>query len=118
MNFKILSNSFSDTVYAGQIITYKVSPLWGIPMFWMTEITHLKEHEYFIDEQRFGPYSMWQHLHRFEEITGGVLMTDIVNYKMPLGILGNAAHWLFVKKQVEQIFDYRTKVLEEKFGKM
>lgn len=118
MNFKTLSNSYSDTVYAGQIITYKVSPLLGIPLFWMTEITHLKEQEYFIDEQRFGPYALWHHLHRFQEIPGGVLMTDVVNYKMPLGVLGNLAHWLFVRKQVEAIFDYRTTVLEKRFGKL
>jgi ligand-binding SRPBCC domain-containing protein len=116
MNFKTLSNSFSDKAYSGQIITYKVSPLLGIPLFWMTEITHLKEQAYFVDEQRFGPYALWHHLHRFEEIEGGVLMTDVVNYKMPMGLLGQLAHWLFVRKQVEEIFDYREQILLRKFG--
>lgn len=117
MNFKTLSDSFSDKVYAGQIITYKVSPVLGIPLFWMTEITHLKEQEYFIDEQRFGPYALWHHLHRFEETSDGVIMTDVVNYKLPLGIFGSLAHKLFVKRQVEEIFSYREQILEQKFGK-
>jgi ligand-binding SRPBCC domain-containing protein len=118
LNFKILSNSNSEKMYAGQIITYKVTPLLGIPIFWMTEIKQVKHHEYFIDEQRFGPYALWHHAHFFKPIEGGVEMTDLVNYKLPLGFLGNIAHGLFVKKQLEHIFDYRNEVLEKKFGKI
>ncbi|MBL7778502.1 MAG: SRPBCC family protein [Chitinophagales bacterium] len=118
MNFRILSNTGSGKMYPGQIITYKVSPVFGIPLFWMTEITHVKESEYFIDEQRFGPYALWHHEHRFKAINGGVEMTDIVSYKLPLGPLGSLAYHLFVKKEVEQIFNYRYKVLEERFGKL
>lgn len=118
MNFRILSNTGNGKMYPGQIITYKVSPVLGIPLFWMTEITHVKEGEYFIDEQRFGPYAMWHHEHRFSAMDGGVEMTDIVSYKLPLGPLGLLAYHLFVKKEVEQIFNYRYKVLEERFGKL
>ena len=117
MNFRILSNTGSGKMYPGQMITYNVSPVLGIPLFWMTEITHVKEGEYFIDEQRFGPYALWHHEHRFKAINGGVEMTDIVSYKLPLGPLGSLAYHLFVKKEVEQIFNYRYKVLEERFGK-
>lgn len=115
MDFRIISNS-SDNIYAGQIITYTVKPLLGIPLFWMTEITHVKEGAYFVDEQRSGPYALWHHTHIFREVEGGVEMTDLVHYRLPLGILGRLAHGLFVKKQLEDLFDYRYKVLEKKFS--
>ena len=116
MNFKVLTNSDSEQMFAGQIITYQVSPLLGIPMFWMTEITHVKEGEYFIDEQRFGPYALWHHKHFFRPIPGGVEMTDYLDYKLPLGFIGSWINTLFVRRQIEQIFAYRTRVLEDRFG--
>jgi ligand-binding SRPBCC domain-containing protein len=116
MNFRILSNTGGGGMYAGQIITYKVSPLLGLPLFWMTEITHLQPGEYFIDEQRVGPYAIWHHEHRFREVEGGVEMTDIVTYKLPFGILGTLAHAVFVRREVEGIFDHRYQVLETHFG--
>jgi hypothetical protein len=103
-------------MYAGQIIEYTVKPLLGIPLYWMTEITHVQEGAYFVDEQRFGPYIMWHHQHHFKEVTGGVMMTDIVHYKIPLGFLGDIAHWLFVKKQLQGIFDFRFKAVIDKWG--
>lgn len=118
MNFKVLSNSDSDKMFAGQIITYTVSPLFGIPLFWMTEITHVHDREYFIDEQRFGPYALWHHKHFFKEIPGGIEMTDFLDYKLPLGFLGNIAHALFVRRQIENIFEYRRKILIERFGEL
>ncbi len=86
-------------------------------MGWMTEITHVKENEYFVDEQRIGPYSMWHHQHKIEPIEGGVLMTDIVTYKPPMGFLGALANSLLIKNQLQQIFDFRTVALEKRFGK-
>lgn len=103
--------------FAGQIITYTISPILGIPLHWMTEITHLKPHEYFIDEQRFGPYSFWHHLHTFREVEGGVEMTDLVHYKLPFGFLGDLVHLLFVRKQLTTIFNFRQSMLERRFGK-
>jgi ligand-binding SRPBCC domain-containing protein len=82
----------------------------------MTEITHVKEQEYFVDEQRFGPYTMWHHQHHFKKIEGGVEMTDLVHYKLPMGFFGDIAHWLFVRKELQGIFEYRTRVLKERFG--
>jgi ligand-binding SRPBCC domain-containing protein len=114
----IITNNPEDEMFAGQIITYKVSPIAGIKLPWMTEITHVADKHYFIDEQRFGPYALWHHQHRFKEIDGGVLMYDEVNYKLPFGFLGDIAHVLFVKKKLQTIFDYRYKALEERFGKM
>ena len=98
------------------IIIYKVSPLLGIKLNWVTEITHVRDFEYFVDEQRVGPYSMWHHQHKIEPIEGGVLMTDIVTYQPPLGIFGALANKMFIRNQLQQIFDYRTIALEKRFG--
>jgi ligand-binding SRPBCC domain-containing protein len=103
-------------MYSGQIVEYKVKPFLGIPLYWMTEITHVSHMKYFIDEQRFGPYSLWHHQHHFKETKSGVEMTDIVHYKLPLWFLGDIANTLLVKKQLQGIFDYRFKVVERMFG--
>lgn len=118
MGFLVTSNNGQEKMYPGMIITYKVSPLLGIRLNWMTEITHVKDLEYFVDEQRIGPYSMWHHQHKLEAIKGGVLMTDIVTYQPPLWILGALANSLVIKNQLQQIFDYRTVALERRFGTM
>ena len=116
LGFRIISRHHGNKMYPGQIIEYKVSPVLGIPLYWMTEITHVEEGKYFVDEQRFGPYSLWHHQHHFKKVEGGIEMTDIVHYKLPLGWLGDLAHLLFVKKQLQQIFDYRFAVVEQLFG--
>ena len=117
LNFNIISGA-NKSIYAGQIIQYKVSPVLGINLKWVTEITHVKENEYFVDEQRFGPYSLWHHKHFFKKINGGILMEDIVDYKIPYGLIGQFAHVIFVKKKLEKIFKYRHTKLEKLFGKM
>jgi ligand-binding SRPBCC domain-containing protein len=116
MGFKIISRFHGLRMYPGQLIEYKVRPLLGIPVYWMTEITQVQEPVYFIDQQRFGPYTLWHHQHHFKAIPGGVEMTDIVHYRIPLGLLGDFANWLFVKKKLESIFQYRYKAVEELFG--
>jgi ligand-binding SRPBCC domain-containing protein len=115
MRFDITSPQTGKPVYAGQMITYKIRPVLGIPLGWVTEITHVKEGQYFVDEQRRGPYGMWHHQHHFEVIGGGVKMTDIVHYEMPFGILGRLARALFVKRQLEGIFEYREEKVNELF---
>ena len=115
MGFTILEGA-EDKMYAGQIIKYIVRPVLGIPLRWVTEITHVADEEYFVDEQRFGPYSLWHHKHFIRPIAGGVEMIDIVDYKLPLGWLGQLAHGIFVKRQLKQIFDYRYRKLVELFG--
>lgn len=117
MGFKVISKYHGPVMYPGQLIEYTVKPLAGIPVYWMTEITQVKDKEYFIDEQRFGPYSFWHHQHHFKAIPGGVEMTDIIHYKNPLGFLGRLANSLFVAKKLQQIFDYRFRAVEERFGK-
>jgi len=105
-----------EKMYPGMIITYKVSPVAGIKLNWMTEITQVEDHKYFIDEQRFGPYKFWHHQHHFKEIPGGVEMNDILTYGLPMGMFGNMANSLFVANKLQQIFDYRTKKVIELFG--
>jgi ligand-binding SRPBCC domain-containing protein len=117
MGFDVTSKHLSDKMYEGMIISYKVSPMLGIKMTWVTEITHVKELSYFVDEQRIGPYQLWHHQHHIEAIDGGTLMTDTVSYQPPLGILGDIANTLFIKKQLKEIFDYRTLAVEKRFGK-
>jgi ligand-binding SRPBCC domain-containing protein len=116
MGFHILSAHRPVRMYAGQLIEYRVSPVLGIPLYWMTEITHVAEGQYFIDEQRFGPYSMWHHQHHFREVEGGVEMTDLVHYKVPLGWIGRIVNGLFVRKKLNGIFDYRYERVKELFG--
>ena len=117
LGFEIISQHHGEKMYAGQIIEYTVKPILGIPLYWMTEITHVQDKQYFIDEQRFGPYSLWHHQHHFKEIEGGVEMTDIVHYKLPLWFLGDIAQVVMVKKQLKEIFDFRVEAVEKKFGK-
>ena len=117
MGFNITSKNLPEKMYPGMIICYKVSPLLGIKMTWVTEITHVKDKEYFVDEQRIGPYGMWHHQHRIEPIEGGVIMKDIVTYRPPLGFLGAIANALFIRKQLKGIFEFREKAVEERFGK-
>ena len=117
LGFNIISKHHGETMYPGQVIEYKISPLLGISWYWMTEITHVADQKYFVDEQRFGPYSLWHHQHHFKTIEGGVEMTDIVHYKLPLFFIGDIAHTLFVKAQLQKIFDYRFDAVEQKFGK-
>ncbi len=108
----------NEKMYPGMIITYKVSPLLGIKLNWMTEITQVAHERYFIDEQRSGPFRFWHHQHHFKTIPNGVEMTDILTYSLPLGIFGQMAHSLFVRKRLKEIFDFRKAKTTELFGEM
>jgi ligand-binding SRPBCC domain-containing protein len=115
MGFDITSKSLPEKMYPGMIISYTVSPLLGFKLNWMTEITHVKENEYFVDEQRFGPYALWHHQHHIKEVEGGVEMRDIVTYKLPFGILGRLMQKIMVRSKLEQIFEYRFNKMNELF---
>lgn len=111
LGFEIVSHHHGESIYAGQVIEYTVRPMLGIPVYWMTEITHVENEKYFVDEQRYGPYALWHHQHHFKEVTCGVEMTDLVHYKIPYWFLGDMANRLFVQKQLKEIFDYRERVV-------
>lgn len=116
MGFQITSE-VDKKAYAGQIITYKVGILPGIKSSWVTEITQVKEQQFFIDEQRFGPYNMWHHEHWFEELPNGkTLMKDKISYKIPFGFLGHIAQSIFIKRQLKGIFEHRYRTLEKLFN--
>ena len=102
-----------EKMYEGLMIEYTVKPLLGIPMNWITEIKTVKELEFFVDEQRKGPYKIWHHEHHFKEVDGGVEMTDIVSYELPLGLVGRIMHPFLVQKKLEEIFDFRFKAVEQ-----
>lgn len=116
LGLKIKHHHSGRKMYAGQIIAYTVKPLWNISMEWITEITAVQEPAYFIDEQKIGPYAFWHHEHWFTPIANGILMEDILYYKVPFGIFGKALHYLKIKKDLERIFQYRRKFLEKLFG--
>lgn len=115
MNFQV-RHLLPDKIYEGMFIEYRVSPLAGIPMEWVTEITHVKEPFFFIDEQRKGPYSIWHHEHHFEEIPEGVKMTDKLYYQVPFGGIGKIVNAVIVRNKVLSIFEYRKKILINLFG--
>lgn len=117
MGFDITSKDLPEKMYPGMIISYKVSPLLGIKTTWVTEITHVKDHHFFVDEQRVGPYTIWHHQHILEPIDNGVLMKDIISYVPPFGFLGAIANSIVIKKKLNEIFDYRHKAVIERFGK-
>ena len=116
MGFDITSENLPEKMYPGMIISYKVSPLFGIKTTWVTEITHIEDKKYFVDEQRVGPYAIWHHQHLITPIKNGVLMKDIVSYQPPFGFLGAIANTLIIRKKLKEIFDYRTVAVENKFG--
>lgn len=113
----IIKSKVPEKMYSGLLIDYTVKPILGIPLPWQTEILEVDELKSFVDNQNKGPYKLWHHTHIFEPIDGGVIMTDIVKYELPLGFLGTIAHVLFVKNKLNHIFDYRYKKVEELFGK-
>ena len=115
MSFNIISGA-DRPMYAGQIIQYIVTPILGIKTKWVTEISHVEDNHYFVDEQRFGPYALWHHKHFIKEIDGGIEMEDIIDYKVPLGIVGQLMHPILVKPKLNEIFEYRKQKLEMLFG--
>ena len=117
MGFDIITDlGQGGRMYPGQVIEYYIKPVAGVKMHWVTEITHVQHGEYFVDEQRFGPYKFWHHKHFLKAVLGGVLMTDSLHYQLPFGIFGRIAHALFVKKQLKEIFDFRFKKIDEIFN--
>jgi len=116
MGFDITSDEIPQKMYQGMIISYKVSPFFGIKSDWVTEITHVVDKEYFVDEQRLGPYKLWHHQHILIKQENGILKRDIVTYAPPYGIIGNMANALMIKKKLNEIFDYRYKMLEQIFN--
>ncbi|MGB0263876.1 MAG: SRPBCC family protein [Opitutales bacterium] len=115
MSFEIISE-VPEEMYNGLMIEYRI----GIPLLgkqpWLSEIKHVRDHHSFVDEQRIGPYRLWYHYHEISEHADGVRFVDRVHYTLPFGPLGAIAHWLYVKKQLQYIFDYRRQAMVEVFS--
>ena len=116
MRFRIISKDNAKYICPGQVIEYKLSPVLGIPVYWKTEIPHVSAPTFFMDVQRKGPFRLWQHQHYFRAIEGGVEMTDILQYKNPLWLLGELANVLIVKRKLRTVFEFRFRKMEELFG--
>jgi len=117
MNFRILTKNLPEEIFQGLIIEYKVSPLFKIDFYWVTEITAVEKYRYFIDEQRFGPYKFWYHIHIFEEIEKNrIKIIDHVYYLPPFGFLGRIANSLIIRNRLEDIFNYRQRVISSIFS--
>lgn len=116
LRFEIVSE-VPAKMQAGLLIEYRISPVPGVWLRWLTEIRHVREGEFFVDEQRIGPYRLWYHEHHFAEVAGGVKMTDRVTYEIGWGPLGWIAERLWVRRQLEAIFDFRARKTAEVFAR-
>ncbi len=117
LGFEVTSE-LPEKMYAGMIVTYRIVVLPGVKVPWVTEITQVREPEYFVDEQRSGPYRLWHHQHQFEAVPGGVRMTDLVHYQLPFGKVGDVLAGGLVRRRLERIFTYRREILEKMFGRL
>jgi ligand-binding SRPBCC domain-containing protein len=115
MKFEIV-HSGNEKMFQGQLIEYCVQFMPLMKSRWLTEIAHVQEGAYFVDEQRIGPYRFWYHEHRFEAVEGGTQITDQITYDLPFGILGDIVHALWVRGRLKGIFDFRHKKVKELFG--
>ena len=115
MKFRTLTKNLPKQIHTDLIISYWVSPLFGIPMKWKTKIVSVENHKSFIDIQIQGPYKKWHHLHTFEEVENGVLMTDFITYQLPFGCVGNFAHRILVEKKIQELFNFRALQIKKQF---
>lgn len=115
LGFEITS-PVPERIYAGAIITYRLRPVAGVPVTWVTEITHVDPPVRFVDEQRLGPYRFWHHQHRFREVPEGVEMEDLVHYALPFGTAGRVIGGNVVSRHLDAIFAYRRRVLDTLFS--
>lgn len=116
LGFVILTEDAGKPIYSGMHIAYSVKPLFGIPVKWVTEIAEVNKPFMFVDKQLKGPYAFWEHSHTFTAVQGGVKMTDVVRYALPLGWLGMVMHTMVVRRKLEQIFNFRETALKQLFG--
>ncbi|UOQ92176.1 SRPBCC family protein [Halobacillus shinanisalinarum] len=114
MKFEV-TGELPEQMYPGMIATYRLQPLLGVSLNWVTEITHMVEGKYFVDEQRFGPYRFWHHQHHFKQLEHGMEMIDIVHYALPFATVGRIVHKASVEKKLAEIFRYRRKKLDKLF---
>lgn len=116
MGFDIITPDVPEEMYNGVHIGYIVKPLWGVKMKWLSELKHIRKNEYFVDEQRVGPYRYWFHEHILEDNGEGCLMTDRISYALPRLPFSTIINKWIVRRKLEEIFEYREKVFAENFS--
>jgi ligand-binding SRPBCC domain-containing protein len=114
LSFTIRTKNLPGTIYPGLIIHYTIKPVLGLKLEWITEISQVVENSYFIDKQIRGPYALWVHEHRIEQRGNGTIMTDLVSYDPGFGFLSTLANALFIRRKLEEIFDFRQRILAKK----
>ena len=117
MNFEIVEGGDQE-MFEGQLIEYRVEFIPGVRSLWLTEIAQIRDREYFVDEQRIGPYRFWYHEHTFEETAAGTKMTDRVTYMVPFGLMGDILNHLWIAKRLHAIFEFRQNKISEIFGEV
>lgn len=115
LHFTVTSD-VPDRMYPGLAMTYSITPVPFWRVEWLTVITAIDEGRNFVDEQRTGPYRLWHHEHRFEPVDGGVEMRDVVHYALPLDPLSRPLHDYLVRRQLQDVFEYRFRSLARLFG--
>lgn len=118
LDFVVESITGDKYLHQGQVITYRLRPLAGIPLTWKSKITQVREPEFFVDEQMQGPYQLWKHTHLLLPVEGGLLMTDQVHYKVFRGMIGSLINHFIVKRKLDEIFNYRSQKIREIFGEL
>ena len=114
LDFRITSR-LPARIYPGLIITYRIRPLAGLAVPWVSEITQVEAPRYFVDEQRHGPYRFWHHQHRLREVGASVEKTDLVHYRLPGGLLGIGLHAVLIRRKLDEIFRFRYHALQRVF---
>jgi ligand-binding SRPBCC domain-containing protein len=117
LDFKVKSNLVEKKIYSGMLINYSIRPFWGIKMDWVSEISHVKEFEYFVDHQVIGPYAFWHHQHLIKDTKEGLIMEDVVSYKPPFGIFGQLLNQQYLKYKIDEIFNHRALMFDSIFKK-
>jgi ligand-binding SRPBCC domain-containing protein len=116
LQFQIVSE-LPDKMYNGLMIQYLIKIPWFGRWQWLTEIKHIRAGEYFVDEQRLGPYRLWHHQHLLEPVGADkTRMIDRVSYRLPFGMVGTLLHELWVKKLLDEIFTYRAQRMLQIFA--
>jgi ligand-binding SRPBCC domain-containing protein len=116
LDFQVLSD-VPEEIYPGLMIQYRVRPLFGLPLIWLTEISHVEPERSFVDEQRLGPYRLWHHEHHFRGLDEyHTEMRDRVHYILPFAPFSEFMHPWLVKPKLEQIFDYRERETQQIFN--
>ncbi|MGH9942436.1 MAG: SRPBCC family protein [Pyrinomonadaceae bacterium] len=110
-----LTCELPERMHAGMIISYRIRPLLGLPVNWVTEITHVNEPFFFVDEQRFGPYRFWHHQHHFRETAAGVEVEDVVHYGLKHRPFGGVLNRVLIRRRLEEIFAFRQRALARMF---